>query len=247
MTRCSSATRAPSWFSARRVFDDELQRPALLVVNIGYFGLEGHPIAGADRRVIFERLRAMQDFANRHAHRSDVVPERVGLHLQAEGERRRRRQSLVAGGSRGRFVGIDGVGLADRLGEEFQATFLHVDGLRRRRPPDMLLVDHVPPLEVVGVMCLPGARTTPRPGLIRKRISRGAESQAHSGRVKVAPAVARTVRDGRGVRRGSQEYGRPSERPYSVSLFSSDYFFSARLRISSRLAVIRALIVFVAS
>ena len=153
MTRCSSATRTPSWFLARRVLDDELQRPALLVVDVGDLGLEGDPIAGADRRVILEGLRAVQDFADRHAHRRDVVPERVRLHLQAEGERRRRRQCLVAGGSCGRLVGIDRIRLADRLGEELQATFFDIDGLRRRRPPDMLLVDHVPPLDGVAVNC----------------------------------------------------------------------------------------------
>jgi hypothetical protein len=119
-----------------------VERTVLLVVDVVDALAEGQRVAGIGHRVVAEALLAVQQAAVVHAQQLTNGGGVRCLHLQAEEERGRHRQSRMPRIARGGLVDVDRIGLARGLGEEAQAAFFHFHLEGRQLVADVAAVDH---------------------------------------------------------------------------------------------------------
>src|SRR3546814_16124998 len=86
----------------------------------------------------------MQDALHVDAHVAEEIAfRRRGAKRETEGEGRRRGKRGMSRSTRRRLVEIDGVGLARRMGEEFELALFDIDMARLGGESLEALVDHV--------------------------------------------------------------------------------------------------------
>src|SRR6266850_2350756 len=114
-------------------------------------------VAGHDRPRVLEALFCLEQVLARRQHQALA---QVGAGPQGGGKGRGSHHAPVARRARSRFLEVDGVGLADRLGEAPDGALLHFVHRGFRFPPCRAAIDHV----VLPYLPAGKSRTLIRPG-----------------------------------------------------------------------------------